>query len=386
MKITKIEYEDKEYKWKFKPINLYSTLTLLVGISGVGKTQILKSIYNLKKIANGASLNGVKWNIKFSDEKQQEYCWTGEFETKNKGSILSLIANDEEDDEKDNFSLVNEKLSIGDNIVFERQYNKILFEGKETPKLSPHISVIDLLSEEEKISAVQQAFDRIILSNQEHESNGVNFIPPKLLKRFKDSDFSKIQQSSIPLDIKLILTYRYHKNIFDKIKNDFIAIFPFVEDIRMQPIDENDFSELSIPIDSLLKELRLIAIKERSVDYWIEQPNISAGMLKSLMYIAEIYLLPQGSVVLIDEFENSLGINCIDSITDNLLSSNELQFIITSHHPYIINNINPQNWKVVTRKAGIVETIDASKIGISNSRDRAFLELNNYLQEYDEEM
>ena len=386
MKITKIEYEDKEYKWKFKPINLYSTLTLLVGISGVGKTQILKSIYNLKRIANGASLNGVKWNIKFSDEKQQEYCWTGEFEAKNKGSILSLIDNDEEDDEKENFNLVNEKLSIGNSIVFERQDNRIFFEGKETPKLSPHISVIELLSEEEKIAAVQQAFDRIILSNQEHELNGVNYIPPKLLKRFKDSDFSKIQQSNIPLDIKLLLTYRYHKYIFDKIKNNFITIFPFVEDVRMQPVDENDFPELSIPIDSLLKELRLIAIKEKSVDYWIEQPMISAGMLKSLMYIAEIYLLPQGSVVLIDEFENSLGINCIDSITDNLLSSNGLQFIITSHHPYIINNINPQNWKIVTRKAGIVETIDASNIGISNSRDRAFLELNNYLQEYDEEM
>ena len=329
MKITKIEYEDKEYKWRFEPICLYSTLTLLVGISGVGKTRILQSIYNLKKIANGASLNGVKWNIEFTDDKQQEYCWTGEFETKNKDSILSQMI-DNKDSDNDDFDFVKETLSIFGNPIFTRQHNKIIYKGQETPKLSSHISVIDLLSEEEEISTVQQAFDKIILSNQEHETDGVNFVYAKLLKRFENTDFYKLQQSSIPLNIKLLLTYRYHQDIFNKIKQNFINVFPFIEDVRMQPVDENDFSELPIHIESLLKELRLIAIKEKTSDYWIKQPQISSGMLKSFMYIAEIYLLPEGSVVLIDEFENSLGINCIDSIIDNLLSSDRLQFVITS--------------------------------------------------------
>lgn len=48
MKILSIEYHDKEYDWSYKPIELSSNLTLMVGISGAGKTQILKSIFNLK--------------------------------------------------------------------------------------------------------------------------------------------------------------------------------------------------------------------------------------------------------------------------------------------------------------------------------------------------
>jgi AAA15 family ATPase/GTPase len=62
-------------------------------------------------------------------------------------------------------------------------------------------------------------------------------------------------------------------------------------------------------------------------------------MFKTLMYIAEIYLSPEGAVVLIDEFENSLGSNCIDAVTDILTERQDLQFIITSHHPYIIKLI-----------------------------------------------
>ena len=59
MKIKEIEYHDQEYNWRFKPIKFLPKVTLLVGISGAGKTEILKSIFNLKKIANGASFNGV---------------------------------------------------------------------------------------------------------------------------------------------------------------------------------------------------------------------------------------------------------------------------------------------------------------------------------------
>nr|WP_293102352.1 hypothetical protein [Okeania sp. SIO2F4] len=52
---------------------------------------------------------------------------------------------------------------------------------------------------------------------------------------------------------------------------------------------------------------------------WILSPHISSGMLKTLMYISELYLSPEGSVILIDEFENSLGVNCLDSVTDLIL-------------------------------------------------------------------
>jgi len=88
---------------------------------------------------------------------------------------------------------------------------------------------------------------------------------------------------------------------------------------------------------------------------------------------------------LIDEFENSLGVNCIDSITQDLLfGNNQLQFIITSHHPYIINNISPKFWKIVTRKAGIITVYSAQDFHISPSQQKAFIDLINVLEDYPE--
>ena len=63
-------------------------------------------------------------------------------------------------------------------------------------------------------------------------------------------------------------------------------------------------------------------------------------MFKTLMHIAEMKLMANGSVILIDEFENSLGVNCIEVVADILMNQErDLQYIITSHHPYIINNL-----------------------------------------------
>lgn len=58
MKINHFKYCNHEYEWKLEPVFL-SNLTLLVGASGVGKTQILEAIMNLQKLTPRASLNGI---------------------------------------------------------------------------------------------------------------------------------------------------------------------------------------------------------------------------------------------------------------------------------------------------------------------------------------
>ena len=48
MYIKSLIYEDQSTDWELKSIS-FKQLTLLVGASGVGKTQILKALLNLKK-------------------------------------------------------------------------------------------------------------------------------------------------------------------------------------------------------------------------------------------------------------------------------------------------------------------------------------------------
>ena len=103
---------------------------------------------------------------------------------------------------------------------------------------------------------------------------------------------------------------------------------------------------------------------------------MSWGMVRTLKQLSELYLCKEGTVFLIDEFENSLGINCINEITTDILTSRRrLQFIFTSHHPYIINNIESKNWKLVTRNAGVVKAQDMSKFDFGRSKHEAFMQL-----------
>jgi predicted ATP-binding protein involved in virulence len=131
-----------------------------------------------------------------------------------------------------------------------------------------------------------------------------------------------------------------------------------------------------------LKDYPFIQIKEKSVKDWINQSRISSGMFRTLMQLSELYLCSEGTVFLIDEFENSLGINCINEITGDILASRrQLQFILTSHHPYIIDTIGFEHWKLVTRNAGTIKTHNIEKFGIGKSKHSAFMQLLQ-LEEY----
>ena len=86
-------------------------------------------------------------------------------------------------------------------------------------------------------------------------------------------------------------------------------------------------------------------------------------MFNIFLHLVEVHLAPDEAVILIDEFENSLGINCMPSASDLITEySAKLQFIVTSHHPYIINEISWKNWKIVKRKGGRVRVINSTDI------------------------
>lgn len=372
MKIQSLQYEDLSTGWKLDLIEFNPQLTLLVGVSGVGKTQILKALLNLKEISQGESLNGVTWNIKFISEKENNCEWSGEFEVNSNVSGLSIEG-------KIPAYIKNEKLVINGKTIIDRDSEKILFNDVPTVKLALDKSVISLLKEEEQIKEIHTAFKRILFREFELDSwyvtrtiNNMDF----LLSLYKSNEDVINSEESIKKKLYLISGIETGE-IFNKIKDAFINIFPSIEDLGM---------DLRYLLNSSTNEAYVvtpyISIKEKNVAKWIDEENISLGMLKTLMQLAELYLCSDSSVILIDEFENSLGINCIDEVVFQILASERnLQFIITSHHPYIINKIGYDYWKIVTRKGGVVKCIDAKEFGIGKSKHQAFTQLAN-LTEY----
>ena len=367
MRIKKLAFWDNLREWRFEPI-YFSNLALLVGVSGVGKTQILQGILRLKEIANGESSNGLAWDITFSTVNNVEYRWQGEFETKKN---LPMILNEE--DETNEFRIVREHLLREDNLIIERTPNEILFQGNKTPKLSPFQSVVKILNQEEDISPAHEAFNKI--TSNKSSSMDYYDISYTAISNLQKSDIllTAIKENDVPIQIKLAFICSHFSEVFNKIKRIFIQAFPQVEDIKIEAVQDEKSSFITFPIQ----------IKEKGVNNWIFQKNISSGMLKTLVHISELYLSPEGTVILIDEFENSLGINCIDVVTDLIVENKSIQFILTSHHPYIINNIGMEHWKIVTRQGGVVTVKDAKDLNLGKSRHQAFTQLIN-LEEYSE--
>ncbi|GCL54569.1 hypothetical protein NIES3806_19120 [Microcystis aeruginosa NIES-3806] len=386
MKLLRLSYQDLSSGLSIDSCDFFPDFNLLVGISGAGKTSILKAISNLKRIANGESINGVKWDVELLTNDHVRYHWLGEFEVK---KALSPIKNDKDEvnsnDGENKVSIIRETLLKDQEVLIARNQEVIEFKHSKTPKLPSYLSCIELFNQEEDVFPVRQEFNKMVFNPLKFNISSSTL--DKILRDYEYTSLSELQSSQLPISDKLLITYKKYPDTFEIIKRKFLDIFPQVEDLKIEFLEPFKLGDIGMLVSLtpifLLEDLPRIQIKEKNSHVWIVEPNISSGMIKSLMFLATIKLSPDGSVILIDEFENSLGVNCLDTLTEDLLVNyRDLQFIITSHHPYIINNISPAYWKIVTRKGGVIQVHNAADFHISKTRQKAFIDLINVLEEF----
>ena len=377
MKIISLRYKDNTSKWELDQFS-FLDLTLLVGASGVGKTKILKALYNLKRLALGKKSDNVEWQIKFQVENKY-YCWTGKAAESEELHPFGSISTSEE-----KYIIASEKLvelGLDDTplkIIFQRGKEGTYFKNNKVPKVTVTKSCIDIFSDEDDIEPVVSGFSRLFFFEFENERQyGYGRVSVEVDKDFQNMDnevkkqaLEVLREKSIPFVVKLGLAYNYFHETFEAIKEEFISVFNYIEDIRFRVIKENDKEEK----ETTSFELQ---IKEFGSNYWISEREISSGMLKTLLYLSMLHLVPRNSVILLDEFENSLGINCINLMSENVNESRNIQFILTSHHPYIINTISMNNWQIVSRKRNRVVVKNANFYGLGKSKHRAFKQLLN---------
>ncbi len=183
--------------------------------------------------------------------------------------------------------------------------------------------------------------------------------------------------------IKAYILQEDHPEEFGKVREAYTEIFPTVLDVKLAENEEWFVADAEGSWEH--REWLSLGIKEKGVEEWVLNDQISAGMLRALVHLFELTLAPSGTVILVDEFENSMGVNCLPQMTDHFLRHSELQFILTSHHPYVINNIPWRYWKLVTRKGSEVTIKDATSIpelDTASSLEKFTLLMN--LEEYEE--
>ena len=144
MKLKKFTIKNNFTGWNATEIVFDDYLTLFVGASGVGKTQILRAVKDLSSIAKGRSINGLEWNVTFECDNKT-YLWKGRFATAEEDKTNYFKK------ERLGYTVINESLLCGEDVIISRQDEQIRFRNELTVKLDPSKSVIALLKEEDEI-------------------------------------------------------------------------------------------------------------------------------------------------------------------------------------------------------------------------------------------
>ncbi len=351
----------------------FDSFSVLVGTSGSGKTTIINSIDQIIDIARGYSSPGIKWTIKFETLDGDQVVWSGEFSKHFFEEDDELVA-----------ELVEEELVLNDKTILLKNDSKITYNEQPLPALDKFKSVFYTLRDDELISELHDLLISItLISNDsieytqshmfttlsENLENGVKEVYDNTLKN-PDYDINSFSFGYVlgflNIDCRRMLYFAsiYDAERYDEFSFLYTTIFPTVKEIRPTLMQQTEDEKLLI-IKLIMQD-----------DTIISQADISSGMFKVLMILAEIFFGNMIVPIVIDEIENSLGVNCLADVLDELESSDR-QIIITTHHPKVINTIPPEHWKIVTRDNGAVKATKATEIIDSKSNHDTFIQLLN---------
>lgn len=344
----------------------FEKMNLVVGDSASGKTRLLNTIFN------GALL------VTQSSNKSFVGSWATEFEHEGETYQWSIETGREDERAR----VINESLvRLNGNEttqIVKRTPEGTEFNGKSVPKLSPREPTIYLLREEDDIAPVHEAFSLVKRRNfaKDELSKAVLLerVPESLLKKLRrTADLDLIFSSNMELSAKHYVLSKYFSEIYNQIRERFQSVFPFVSRMKVR-----DASKMGISSPAFLP---VLAMQEKEASSWIPISEWSAGMLKVLLIITDAFTLHSaGAVYLIDELENSLGVGAINFFPSALLDSDRPgQFIITSHHPYVIGNIPVSDWIVLHRSGSKVFARQGGELEerFGRSKQKAFIQLIN---------
>lgn len=364
VKLKWIEFKNLRTGLKIERIEFNDDITLLVGLSGVGKTQILNAIdYSLSLAVNkNLHLEPYEASLCFQIDNK-EYIWSYRIEQDYDEDII------ESKEVKCVFTY--EKLEQDNNeVVMLRTTDTIYVMGYDkipTPKRDE--SLLVQYSEDKFIRPIISEMLKLYPIEIDMDVRGAigresfNMFRVKIEESMKNDKLPPFEKfSHLPVPIKLYITKEYYPQMYAQ-------IFSAVKELFME------INSIEI-VEDTLREVYMVAIEVYGKK--LMQHEISNGMLKTIYYVVELITMSKNSLVLIDEFENGLGVNCIDVLAEILLNQrNDLQFIITSHHPKIINQISNKKWKIIERDIATVINATAEEYGIAHSQHDAYFNLIN---------
>lgn len=367
MKILSLQYGDYNGRWDFSKIEL-TNVNLFVGESGSGKTRLLNIIFNISRKArtDKGNLTG-HWHM-LIEHKKINYLW--EYEGKINAQNELVIKRE---------IIKQTKPAESEEILIDRDEDKFIFLGQALPKLSKTSTSVFILKEDSIIAPIYEAFGHVLrrnfFSDELERAAALEGINANLINTLDNrKDLSSLHGQELSLGMRMYILKKYFPEKYKVTIDYYKSIFPFI-----LACDVKDLSEIKKDI-SIPGRLPVFVITEREVKEPIPLDQMSSGMQKVLLILVDVLTLPEGSLYLIDEYENSLGINAINFLPSFLTNyGGNNQFIITSHHPYLINAIPVKNWFVFHRIGSTVKIKYGKDIEelYGKSKQKAFVKLIN---------
>lgn len=370
MKIQSLYFKNGHLGWEVKTI-AFQNLNLLVGLSGAGKSQIINALWHLRGVALGTPLNnnGVEWYLKFSIGEIY-YDWKGSF-------TIGTYDN--------SHRIKTESIRVSNGYYIERRENGLIYFNydKEERSTAEGTTPEGPLFQLYRTNMLDLATNHFIMMNlRDHTQSQARIETDFYQLRFRystisrglDSDLNleKLQSENSNIAERLLIASKKQSEtltVYNDIVTEMQSIFPEIDEWRIEEQTNKNTEGGHIEYKIKLKG------QSRFIPHW----NIASGMLRTFNIIADLYLSNPETVFLLDEFENSLGHNCLPNLEDLIIQhSIDSQFIITSHHPDIINKIPKENWIIIERTNGSIHNRPATTLPFSDSTHEPYLILTNH--------
>lgn len=371
--ISSYYYQGREVEdWDFEETEL-NNINLIVGASGSGKTRYLNTIFNVSSsIVQGQPFRAGYWRLTVRTE-EYEYLWEYDgVKIDGENRIKRESVKRKHLDSQGEFES-----------LIDRTPDSFVFCGIELPRLQHDRSGITLLKEEEKIDPLYETFSKVQIRKFHYDglddARALDYVPyvPKELLNLPNSESDGMRalwKQPLALSAKMFLLKEKFPQYYTLAVKTFEQVFPSIEECEVA-ILENPSVSIQAP-----GVVPVFLIKEKKITRQIPLHELSSGMQKVLLIIADIITLPKGSIYILDEYENSLGINAIDFLPDFLAThGTAIQFFITTHHPYLINSMPMKTWRVFHRNGSSVSVKAGTELEekYGKSKQKVFVQLIN---------
>jgi len=368
MRIKSLIYADpREIGWSLDKLELKDGTNLFVGASGAGKSRVLNIIFNISAFVTRDQAANGQWTLHF-EHSGVDYTWKCD---------VAPVGDDREG------HVFSEELWIGspdhpETSLFTRTETEFRFGPKEVPKLAKKTSAINLLRDEDSVKPVYEAFSRVMRrlfwGSDLTAAIAFQAVPHQVVRKLeKRPNLLDMFGLEVSLNVVLYLLNRYFTDEFELVCDHFKRVFPFVTELRMTTADK----VVGGPFGS---DVPVAMVKERGIEKPVPLQNVSSGMQKVLLIITDIVTAPLGLLYMIDEYENSLGVNAIDFLPSFLSEcGGGRQYIITTHHPLLINAIPVSDWFIFHRRGLHIRITHGREIEdkYGRSKQQRFIQLIN---------